>query len=74
MDQRRIAATVAENVTDALAASGETVDSLAAATDTTTPQMEAQLSGAVDFTFAGLVAVGGFFRVQPDQFFKGVQA
>lgn len=74
MDQRRTTTSVAKNVTDALTASDEAIESLAVATDTTIPQMKARLSGAVDFTWAELVAVGGFFCVQPDQFFKGVKA
>lgn len=74
MDQRRTATAVAQNVTDALVDSGETTNSLAEATDTTVSEMDARLAGVVEFTFRELVAVGGFFRVQPESFFKGVQA
>lgn len=71
--ERRIP-TVAGNIADAMDAQHVTVPSVAEATHIPVSDLEARLSGEVEFKFSEVVSVGGFLRLSPATFFEGAAA
>lgn len=71
---RRAAASVAERVVDVMLATGNTPESVAEATDLTISDLNERLEGVTPFNIRELVQVGGFLRLSPSQFLKGVHA
>ena len=74
MGRRSLNQTVAQNVSDAIAAAELSPSVVAEAADLTLPELEARLVGDVDFNVPELVRVGGFLRIRPSAFMEEVAA
>jgi hypothetical protein len=74
MEQREIDLTVAKRVSDAVTASGVTLDTLSEAADMDGSVLRSRLHGDSGFTVTELARVGGFLRIHPSQFLTGVAA
>ena len=72
MERRTLANTVAQNVSDAIAAAGVSPSVVAQAADLTVPALKARLVGDVEFNVPELVLVGGFLRIRPSAFLGAV--
>jgi len=74
MERRTSAATVADSVAQAMERNRVAASTLSEATGIPIRDLQAHLDGQSEFTFAELVAVGGFFHVHPSTFFEAVAA
>ena len=62
------------NVAAAISSTGESVATVAEATDLTIADLNQRLEGRSPFTVRDLVRVGGFLHFQPSRFLEGVCA
>lgn len=70
MAQRRSPEVVAENVAAAIRRTGNTVESVAEATDLDVSTLTSRLNGETEFNFAELIEVGGFLRIRTESFYE----
>lgn len=74
MARRTLTETVAANVSDAIAATGNTPMSVAQATNIPLPLLEERLSAVSPFEFGELASVGGFLSLRWSSLFEGASA
>lgn len=74
MQRRTDSETVAQSVTDVMAARDVSPSTLSQATGIPVSTLRERLDNQSDFTWGELLDVGGFFALSPSAFFEGVAA
>ena len=72
MHRRSATQTVGTNLSTAIDAAGQTVSSVALATDMPVSDLAQRLEGSAATSVAEALRVGGFLRMQPSAIFKEV--